>query len=41
MPRFVGPVENVTVAVGREGILTCTVDNLGSYKVMDVCKVYE
>ena len=33
MPRFVGPVTNVTVPVGREAIITCTVENLGSFKV--------
>lgn len=27
------PIENVTVAVGREAILTCSVSNLGRYKV--------
>ncbi|XP_035702138.1 lachesin isoform X2 [Folsomia candida] len=33
MPRFVGPMENVTVVSNREGILSCVVENLGSYKV--------
>jgi len=33
IPRFVGPVDNVTVPVGREAILACKVDSLGSYKV--------
>ncbi|ODM94538.1 Lachesin, partial [Orchesella cincta] len=33
MPRFVGPVVNVTVPLGREAILSCSVENLVSYKV--------
>ena len=28
-----GQIENVTVAVGRDAILTCQVDSLGSYRV--------
>lgn len=32
-PEFKKPIENVTVAVGREGVLTCSVSNLGRYKV--------
>lgn len=32
-PCFVGPIQNVTVAVGREAVLTCVVDDLGQYKV--------
>lgn len=36
-PKFVGPISNVTAAIGREAILTCTVHNLGSYKA-SICK---
>ncbi|XP_037086241.1 lachesin-like [Pollicipes pollicipes] len=32
-PRFVGEIQNVTVAQGREAILTCSVERLGPYKV--------
>ncbi|XP_050313570.1 lachesin [Anthonomus grandis grandis] len=32
-PEFVGPINNLTVPVGREAILSCTVNNLGKYKV--------
>lgn len=33
MPRFVGPVVNVTVPLGREAVLSCSVENLATYKV--------
>ncbi|XP_038222155.1 lachesin-like [Zerene cesonia] len=32
-PNFVGPIENVTVALGREAVLTCSVSDIGDYKV--------
>ncbi|XP_063912146.1 lachesin-like [Zophobas morio] len=32
-PKFSQPIPNSTVAVGREAILACVVENLGSYKV--------
>lgn len=32
-PQFIGPILNVTVAVGRDLQLPCTVSSLGSYKV--------
>ncbi|XP_076311566.1 lachesin-like isoform X2 [Tachypleus tridentatus] len=32
-PQFADSVPNVTVPVGREACLVCTVDNLGNYKV--------
>ncbi|XP_017779721.1 PREDICTED: lachesin-like, partial [Nicrophorus vespilloides] len=32
-PDFSGPIVNVTVAVGREAILSCAVTDLGHYKV--------
>ncbi|XP_026482520.1 lachesin [Ctenocephalides felis] len=32
-PEFTSPINNVTVALGREAVLTCTVSNLGNYKV--------
>ncbi|XP_063879732.1 lachesin-like isoform X3 [Scylla paramamosain] len=32
-PRFVGQIENVTVAAGRNAVLTCTVEHLRGYKV--------
>ncbi|XP_047105114.1 lachesin-like [Schistocerca piceifrons] len=33
MPRFVEPIPNATVALGRDISLPCVVDNLGDYKV--------
>ena len=32
-PSFAGPIENITVNVGREAILECHVNHLGKYKV--------
>jgi len=32
-PMFAGPINNVTVNVGREAVLECHVNNLGQYKV--------
>ncbi|XP_046431890.1 lachesin-like isoform X1 [Neodiprion fabricii] len=33
LPGFTGPIDNVTVASGREAILSCTVRKLGNYQV--------
>ncbi|CAD7086328.1 unnamed protein product [Hermetia illucens] len=32
-PKFSAPIQNVTAPVGREALLTCVVQDLGSYKV--------
>lgn len=32
-PNFTEPIENITVHVGKEAILNCYVQNLGTYKV--------
>lgn len=32
-PQFTGPIDNLTVALGREAVLSCTVADLGNYKV--------
>lgn len=32
-PKFVEPIPNVTVPVGRDASLPCVVENLGTYKV--------
>lgn len=32
-PEFHGSISNVTYPAGREAVLTCTVKNLGKYKV--------
>lgn len=32
-PNFSSPIQNVTVALGREAVLTCSVTDLGPYKV--------
>lgn len=34
-PKFSEPIANVTVAVGREAILACQVEDLGQYKVRE------
>ncbi|KAG8186335.1 hypothetical protein JTE90_005867 [Oedothorax gibbosus] len=31
-PEFFEPIQNVTVAIGRDATLSCTVDNLGTYR---------
>lgn len=33
-PDFAGPIKNVTVAIGREAVLSCSVTDLGHYKVI-------
>ncbi|KAK3856432.1 hypothetical protein Pcinc_037252 [Petrolisthes cinctipes] len=38
-PYFEGPVQNVTVQVGRTAKLTCQVENLGHYKVLVLVQV--
>lgn len=32
-PRFVEPIPNVTVVLGRDANLPCVVENLGTHKV--------
>lgn len=32
-PDFTGPINNVTVPLSREAVLTCSVSDLGDYKV--------
>lgn len=32
-PDFVFPLENVTIAQGRDATFTCVVNNLGGYRV--------
>lgn len=32
-PEFLNPMSNVTVALGREAILVCSVKNIGEHKV--------
>ena len=39
-PDFAGPISNVTVALGREAILTCSVTQLAHYKVMPYSNHY-
>lgn len=34
-PEFHGSISNVTYPAGREAVLTCTVKNLGKYKVCE------
>lgn len=40
-PKFSEPITNVTVAVGREAILACQVEDLGQYKVSKFSKQAE
>lgn len=35
-PIFTGPIENISVPVGKEAILSCHVQNLGNYKVSQI-----
>ena len=35
LPEFTDEVENRTVVAGREAILSCHVDHLGSYKARE------
>lgn len=39
-PDFAEPIGNVTVPVGREAVLSCTVSNLGQYKVRKIFSLY-
>ncbi|XP_014234606.1 neurotrimin-like isoform X1 [Trichogramma pretiosum] len=32
-PEFIGPVQNLTVAIGREATFSCSISNIGKYKV--------
>ena len=32
-PEFSAPIKNITVPLGREAVLTCSVTDLGNYKV--------
>lgn len=32
-PKFKEPINNVTIPVGREAMLKCAVEDLGSFKV--------
>lgn len=32
-PEFSAPIKNITVPAGREAVLTCSVTELGHYKV--------
>jgi len=38
IPSFAGPIQNVTVNVGREAVLECPVNFLGQYKVIQHCR---
>ncbi|XP_069960604.1 limbic system-associated membrane protein-like isoform X2 [Cherax quadricarinatus] len=38
LPRFVSPIENVTVSVGRDARLSCVVENLHNYQVAWIYK---
>ncbi|XP_045131976.1 limbic system-associated membrane protein-like isoform X4 [Portunus trituberculatus] len=38
LPRFLSPIENVTVSVGRDARLSCVVENLDNYKVAWIYK---
>ncbi|XP_055682646.1 opioid-binding protein/cell adhesion molecule homolog isoform X1 [Lutzomyia longipalpis] len=33
LPKFGEPIQNVTVPIGREATLSCTIDNLQTYKI--------
>lgn len=33
LPKFVEPLQNVTIPVGREAVFSCSIENLQTYKV--------
>lgn len=36
LPKFGEPLQNITIPVGREALLSCVVDNLQTYKVIGI-----
>ena len=40
-PEFDGTIQNVTYPAGREAVLTCSVRNLGRYKVRTILSTYK
>lgn len=36
LPKFGEPIQNVTVPLGRDAVFSCTVDNLQTYKVIQL-----
>jgi hypothetical protein len=40
-PEFEGTIQNVTFPAGREAVLTCSVRNLGRYKVSDFEMIFK
>lgn len=36
LPKFGEPLQNLTIPVGREALLSCVVDNLQTYKVIEI-----
>lgn len=39
VPEFTWPIQNVTVAVGREAVLSCSITDLGDYKVSQIFEI--
>lgn len=33
LPKFVEPLQNVTIPIGREAVFSCSIENLQTYKV--------
>ncbi|GFV89907.1 hypothetical protein TNCV_4691361 [Trichonephila clavipes] len=40
-PSFAEPIPNVTAAVGREAVLQCTIDDLGSFTAIHDCTSFQ
>ena len=40
-PEFSEPIQNVTVAIGRDAQLSCTVENLGTYRVSNCFLIFK
>jgi len=40
-PEFAEPLENLTVAIGRDATFTCIVRGLGGYRVRVACNFME
>lgn len=36
VPEFTAPIGNVTTPIGREAVLSCTVDHIAKYKVINI-----
>ena len=40
LPEFIYPIDNITVAAGRDAQFTCVVNNLEGHKVGEISSLY-